>query len=781
MVRWMLLMVASILTSCSGVEEDGQDLAGPDEAQIAPAPPSPPSPKVPPEDAPPDPPPQDPPPQNAPKDQSDAGKQPDLRQALPFVVRNFEDRPGDGMPLSLSVGLARGACVDELPVPFLNGRALPAQVEVRARHDDGSVRHALVALTLPELAPNAQIELKLDPGRPAAPPPFRPAVAPAALRLHAVFSEQGGRRSELVIEDGTEILTAAREGRAPKGYRMIRTGPLIYEVERVARPRLADGREHPLLEVRFRLRLVSGWMGARFEAVVENAPAPSRSMQDDFHYDDLNFDEVALHAGPNDSLSLFERKNFMHWDGTRYQARRWLGMIPPEVAVRQSLRTLVEAGFLPKYDDTQPLSDRVARDLALGMISRSAVLDPHSRQYGVPLAPDPITPYMPQTGGRRDIGPYPEWAKVAFQSKDSVAQHVLFAADGNGLASFPIHARHPETGAPGVPFDHPGQKQVRFFRSPKNRCPQTPDKMHAPSAAYVSYLLTGEEFFAEELSFWAAFGVAGYPWRGILTGPGRRDGAWQLRNLTDAAFLLPDAHPLKGYFNERVSATLQEWKGLSVDTDKRLHVIEEGAWRISGRNDYVCALRISPWMYTWFVWSLDNTARKGFPEAAPIRDWCAEFIIGLYTDRTPYLAPDGETYVMDPEAAMSYSLPVALVKPVVAPGAWQRYEYVRPIESYGELYYYYLVNESNQFKGSEGFQGQVPADPAPENWRIDRKWLAERKPSHPSWEFYANGDCAPTLVRLGLPGAEQVYEHVKRKMALSPPRGGWIPGLLIVP
>ena len=126
-------------------------------------------------------------------------------------------------------------------------------------------------------------------------------------------------------------------------------------------------------------------------------------------------------------------------------------------------------------------------------------------------------------------------------------------------------------------------------------------------------------------------------------------------------------------------------------------------------------------------------------------------------------------------------MPVALVKPVVEPGVWKRYEYVRPIESYGELYYYLLVNESLQFRGSDGFKGKVPSDPSPENWRIDRAKLATFKPRHASWEFYANGDCAPTLVRLGLPGANRVYAHLQKKMAQSPPRGGWNRSLLIVP
>ncbi|MFH0945461.1 MAG: hypothetical protein V2A76_09725 [Planctomycetota bacterium] len=706
---------------------------------------------------------------------------PDGRATLPFVVRNLADRPGDGMPVTLSVAMGEGLFAGRLPVPSLNGNVLPAQVDLRASHRDGSPRHALVSFRLPALKPHEQLELKVNPGSPTPPAAFRPAMDPGALRLHAVFIEKGGRSSEVLVNDGPALVAAAAKGEAPPGYRLIRPGPVLYEVEKVVRPLFQDGRPHPLLELRFRLRLLSDWMGARFEAVVENCPAPAMALERDFLFDDLSFESVSIHAGPNDSLLLFERSDFLHWDRTRYQVYRWLGMVPPELVVRQSLCTLVEGGFLPKYDYEHPLSDDQARQQAISMISRSQAVKPHESLFGVPLVPDPIAPYMPQTGGRRDIGPYPDWAKVAFQSTDSVAQHVLFAADGNGLASFPIHTRQPESGAPGVPFDHPGQKQERFFRAPKTRCPQTPDKMHVPSPAYTSYLLTGEEFFAEEMSFWAAYGVAGYPWDGILTGPGRRDGAWQLRNLTDAAFLLPDAHPLKSYFNERVHATLARWKGMSVDTDKKLHVIEDGAWRISGRNDYICALRISPWMYTWFIWSLDNTARKGFGEAAPIRDWCAEFIIGLYTDRTPFRAPDGQTYVMDPEAAMSYSMPVALVKPAVEPGVWKTYEYLRPIESYGELYYYFLVNESNQFQGSEGFKGIVPGDTSPENWRIDHQRLAGFKPRHASWEFYANGDCAPTLVRLGLPGAEAVFSHVKRKMAMSPPKGGWLPGLLMVP
>ena len=62
---------------------------------------------------------------------------------------------------------------------------------------------------------------------------------------------------------------------------------------------------------------------------------------------------------------------------------------------------------------------------------------------------------------------------------------------------------------------------------------------------YLSYLLTGDRFYAEELSFWASFQMGEWPHQGLNWQGLDRAFAWSLRQVTDAAYILPQTDPLQ--------------------------------------------------------------------------------------------------------------------------------------------------------------------------------------------------------------------------------------------
>ena len=87
-----------------------------------------------------------------------------------------------------------------------------------------------------------------------------------------------------------------------------------------------------------------------------------------------------------------------------------------------------------------------------------------------------------------------------------------------------------------------------------------PDNAHQPSLAFVPYLLTGDRYYAEEMAFWANYGmlrtaatdgVRGA--EGILASNEVRGIAWALRNLADAAAYYPDASPVSAYLTAKVT------------------------------------------------------------------------------------------------------------------------------------------------------------------------------------------------------------------------------------
>ena len=70
----------------------------------------------------------------------------------------------------------------------------------------------------------------------------------------------------------------------------------------------------------------------------------------------------------------------------------------------------------------------------------------------------------------------------------------------------------------------------------------------------MPYLLTGDRYYAEEMAFWANYGmlrtddtdgIRGSG--GILAANGAGGYAWALRNLADAAAYYPDASPVRAY------------------------------------------------------------------------------------------------------------------------------------------------------------------------------------------------------------------------------------------
>ena len=77
--------------------------------------------------------------------------------------------------------------------PRIDGRKLPAQVDVLRRARDGSIRHALVSLVLPELAAGGTVKVDWLDEKPADPPAFEWGFDRAKFDLRLMLTaEKGG-------------------------------------------------------------------------------------------------------------------------------------------------------------------------------------------------------------------------------------------------------------------------------------------------------------------------------------------------------------------------------------------------------------------------------------------------------------------------------------------------------------------------------------------------------------------------------------------------------------
>ncbi|MSR46159.1 MAG: hypothetical protein EXS13_03690 [Planctomycetes bacterium] len=694
-----------------------------------------------------------------------------LGDEVKFEVREVAGRAATALPVTLSALFAPGKFRDgEVCCVESSGKdgtpsILPAQVDVLSRHRDGSLQHALVTIVL-DIAARGVQELYLVPSPLAALTGLLDVqdAPPVAIEL---VDEAGVRWSARVVRPA--LKDAVRVAIGPLA------GPLASEVEQVVALRHAE-RELPRLRVRVRWRELARVAGARVEVVVENClfADPGGAPPDD-----VAFTRLVIAA---DDVVLADLADGVVWDRTRFAVRQHVGAALPQLMVREELGYLERNGWLPPFDADHPVASVRADALCRQWIGskENGDIDGSRFECGIPLDPGPIMRYMPATGDRNDIGPIPEWAALAFNSRSLRAQELLFAADLNGAGAFPVHVRG-DDGTMGV--EHPAGKAL-VGRKGSRKCPQTPDRAHAPLLGYATFLLTGERLAEEEFAAQASYCLQEWPHDGRYRYPGSRDFAWSLRTTMLAAALLPDDHPRKAYFGERVARNLADLRATMEESDSPLHAWGSGNWKSSGRKSWPCATQWSPWQGSWVAAALWWTARlHDNQDARFLWEWQAAYFTRAYRDvGQAWTAPDGTVVRFDSgHHALAYSFPASTYVPHLVDGAWQQApDSRRWVTSFPEALWWLRVNLDHEFDlgkppslepRPDGLAGRPP-----EQWRPKGPWTPPPLPTS-GWITYAMHWFDAVVVADGLEGAaaidSAVRPHLVRTIA--------DPGLRMVP
>jgi len=508
---------------------------------------------------------------------------------------------------------------DRLAARSADGKLLRLQTDIKATHPDGSVRHAVVSGVLPRLAAGRTDTLALVKDGAASTPDTTGERPPSSLDA-----------SVSVTLDGATYRATLKDALAAGRPQTWLDGPIVREW-RVAAPfKNAAGAAHPLLEARFAVRWYPDIeQQARVEVVVENMKTFQAGARN------LDYD-VQVEVG---GRGVYARKGLRHYRHARWRQLAWWDAAhAPALDVRPDSAYLVASRALPNYDlDIKP-DERTLADLA-------AQLKPEKTG---PMTIGPVMGSMHASGGRGDIGPLPSWSVLYLLSGDQRARaSMLAAAEGSG--SWSIHLRDERTGYP-LRVDTPANRDVSTHMNmakrgplPVPRCaggndrdqcgtPFAHDTAHQPSLAYLPYLLSGDYYYLEELQFWAASNpLATAPENsgrglGLVRWQQVRGQAWSLRTLGHAAYITPDAHPLKGYFTKQLDNNLAFYHAAYVvKNPNRL-----GAYDASGAN--VPELeRSAPWQDDFLTWSFGHLAELGFDKAVPILRWKARYAVGRMT------------------------------------------------------------------------------------------------------------------------------------------------------
>jgi len=486
----------------------------------------------------------------------------------------------------------------------LGANAIDVQVDKKATHRDGSLRHALITAIVPSMAGNSNQTLTLT----------NSGTAPsgAAVSLGALLATSFDATVNLNI-GGTVYSASARSLLSSGTPATWVSGPLATEWL-VSGPVRSGATAHPHLQARFYVRAYQGLQSVRVDAVVENAWALETGPR--------NYAYIATVDIAGRGTVFTEATT--HYRQSRWRRTSWWGTTP-SADVTHTGAYLSATKAVPAYD---PRVQVAGFQLDTNVLEFNA----NSGLMGI----GNLQPYMPSPGGRNAIGPLPAWAVAYITNNDIRAKRVVMGYGTQGGA-WPMHYRDKATDHPLSIDTYPNATIIgdtNFFPACGGDCssPYTPEASHHPSIAYLPYLISGDYYLMEEMAFWGNWVLFYGPADrhggalGLVTWDQVRGQAWALRTLAHAAYIVPDAHPMKAYFNQKLQNNITYFIDNWVDSNPLGYITNTGAAQWLGLDRW-----IATWMDDFLTWTFGYIVGMGYTEAQPVFAWKAKFPIGRMT------------------------------------------------------------------------------------------------------------------------------------------------------
>ncbi|WP_229513064.1 hypothetical protein [Massilia sp. AB1] len=493
------------------------------------------------------------------------------------------------------------------------GAAVPLQVDAKARHPDGSLRHAVITVQLPSSTAGQVETIKL----------VKSTTAAAATTASPTTLLNSGFTASFNATVGGVVYSASADALLKSGkYTTWLSGSLANEWIVSAPLKTAAGVEHPHLSARFAIRFYPGSNNARVDVAIENGWAYEAAPQNAVY-------NAQLLVG---GQSVFSQAAMTHYHHARWRKVAWWGK-EPALNVRHDAAYLIGTKALPNYDQ----SLKITETTIASWVSKWNGAKTGPMQSGV------ANPYMPATGARPELGLLPAWSALYLLSMDERMKKIsLGMSDQAG--SWSIHYRNKQTGRPvtlaefpyaalGISGDskNPVTKLNEGFPAcPQTVCatPLTADTSHQAAFAYLPYLVTGDYYHLEELQFWANYNsISGNPGyrqnlKGLVKSDQVRGQAWSLRTLSEAAYITPDNDPQKANFAAMVNHNI-DWYDANYTNNtaaNKLGALEHGYAIV-----YNTSTGLAPWQDDFFTASVGRMVELGFTRAQPLLKWKASF------------------------------------------------------------------------------------------------------------------------------------------------------------
>lgn len=508
----------------------------------------------------------------------------------------------------------------------LDGHTIPIQVDRKATHADGSLRHAVITVLVPELSASARRLITLSTGGEAATGSPVSLDDLLATSFDAQVSLQVG--SQTLTASARQLLEQAQSQGSCRPWgkqcNVWLSGPQVTEWI-VGGPLQSSTGPSPHLAAYFYIRAYAGdpMHRVRVNVVIENdwtwVAAPH----------DITYD-ATLTVGSN----VYSKTGIDHYRQTRWHHVLWWR---DKAAVYAKLDgSYIQASkAVSQYADIQPT------DSFLDTVIQSVE----------PMGRGDQTEHMDASGAQAAIGPLPKWTTAYLLSTDQRAFRWMLAND-DAASSYDVYYRDKKTGRPVTVLDYPYMTLLGTYNSTYNpntgeyeafpacggECndPNKPNAAHEPSIGYVSYMVTGDFYYLEQLQFWANWNTLqiNSEYRnheqGLLKTNQVRGQAWGLRTLGDVAYITPDDAPLKSYFVDMIRTNIAWYNERYTNNPdaNKLGAITAKPYAVH----YVDHTSLAPWQDDFFTWAIGHLAGLGFSGAEEFLRWKTQFAVDRMTD-----------------------------------------------------------------------------------------------------------------------------------------------------
>ncbi len=516
-----------------------------------------------------------------------ASEMPDSTRAIasPVTTISLSSTQTGVQPFSLALVFRKGD-VPSLPMLVLND----TQVIVKARWNDGSVKHAV-----------ASGQANLLAGQPRAIVVDAAGTVPAGTPLTAIDIQNASPTA--VVTLGT-LGSVSLSSLLSAPVRTWISGPEMVE----AHYRGAPGGE-PTLSVWFQVRYFKS--GRIFV----------RTWIDNGRLDLASTDRSYVPSVVIGGVSVFNNSGaaMSHYAHTRWSQEAWIGAASV-VEARLDTDYLVRSRMVPNYMINTP---------------SGGALDGLIQTY-VPFSYAGWTAHMGEAGFQDQIGLLPLWDALYLTSHaDSRAQRAVFAG-AQALSSYPIVWKDSltqntptPTARPTWTVDGPGQGGATLLGAG----PLQWDVAHHGSGGYLAYLISGDYYYLETMADQAALcylmntSANGLGTARLMTGQTRAV-AWCLRTLSQYAGVAPSGDPVAAEYRALLANNIAHWAAVTTTL---------GANGIGYFYEYnidaYAPGTVAPWMQHFMMQSLgmgsDLEPLADMTAYRQTRDWLYQGVVGI--------------------------------------------------------------------------------------------------------------------------------------------------------